>query len=357
MIGGELTKDKTDKDTKDNSKEAADNKTTKDRKDHKDRKDNKEGAKEKDNPKEGAKEIERAGGTVAARSGAPGADGPADQEAFISPSERPAVGAAAVTGPTVFETSDRGQSWTPVLPVQAQPSALIYTGDRGAYVAVGNVLWRRSDDGSAWTSENLDPGESVTALAVDSANNDTVYLLTGLRVRRRPGRGMAWEEITGNLDTSLGLTALAVAPTKAGADPHVFVGTTIGVYTAGPMTGNTTSWSRVGTSLPDVSVKSLDATPEGILLAATWGRGAWTIPIAPPTKADKDHKDHKDRKDTKEGAKEKDIPKEGAKEIERADGTATTGQATPPGNPVADGPADQEAFIAPPERPQLSRPS
>jgi len=40
---------------------------------------------------------------------------------------------------------------------------------------------------------------------------------------------------------------------------------------------NGSTWSRVGTNLPNVVVAQLTVDPNGTLVAATHGRGIWTI--------------------------------------------------------------------------------
>jgi ligand-binding sensor domain-containing protein len=40
---------------------------------------------------------------------------------------------------------------------------------------------------------------------------------------------------------------------------------------------NGATWSRLGTNLPDVVVSQLTIDPTGTLVAATHGRGVWTI--------------------------------------------------------------------------------
>jgi hypothetical protein len=46
---------------------------------------------------------------------------------------------------------------------------------------------------------------------------------------------------------------------------------------------NGVSWRRLGTNLPNASVNDLQVSPDGsYILAATHGRGLWTIPTPAP---------------------------------------------------------------------------
>ncbi|MHB8511297.1 MAG: hypothetical protein ACYDCC_03865 [Actinomycetota bacterium] len=63
-----------------------------------------------------------------------------------------------------------------------------------------------------------------------------------------------------------------VASESAG---KLFIGTDMGVYTLGA-----TGWQRYGRGLPNVAVDDLKTNPqETMLVAATYGRGIWSIPI------------------------------------------------------------------------------
>ncbi|HEX4755862.1 MAG TPA: glycosyl hydrolase, partial [Candidatus Dormibacteraeota bacterium] len=81
--------------------------------------------------------------------------------------------------------------------------------------------------------------------------------------------GQAWSDISGNLPdvpmddvVYLGGSTLVVA-------------TDFGVFTS---SDNGATWSRYGTNLPNVVVDQLTLDPNGNLVAATHGRGVWTIP-------------------------------------------------------------------------------
>ncbi|HEX9069405.1 MAG TPA: hypothetical protein VF807_11610 [Ktedonobacterales bacterium] len=82
--------------------------------------------------------------------------------------------------------------------------------------------------------------------------------------------GATWNDISGDL-VDAPANAVAIVGT------HLAVGTDVGVYVAGLHGG---TWQRLGMGLPNVVVNDLRVVPGGILLAATHGRGLWTIPTS-----------------------------------------------------------------------------
>ena len=55
------------------------------------------------------------------------------------------------------------------------------------------------------------------------------------------------------------------------------LGTDQGVFTAAAGQGTATTWSRLGSGLPNAAVDDLPARPGGFIYAATHGRGVWRI--------------------------------------------------------------------------------
>jgi hypothetical protein len=80
-------------------------------------------------------------------------------------------------------------------------------------------------------------------------------------------RGDAWTDISGNLPDAPISDVVSVRG-------NLVVGTDIGVFTSAD---NGTTWLRLGKNLPNVVVDQLTLDPNNNLVAATHGRGIWTI--------------------------------------------------------------------------------
>jgi sugar lactone lactonase YvrE len=55
--------------------------------------------------------------------------------------------------------------------------------------------------------------------------------------------------------------------------------TDLGMFTASEGGGLSTSWSRLGTGLPNAAVDDVTVGPNGGIYAATHGRGVWRLPF------------------------------------------------------------------------------
>jgi photosystem II stability/assembly factor-like uncharacterized protein len=80
--------------------------------------------------------------------------------------------------------------------------------------------------------------------------------------------GASWSNVSGNLPD-------VPASDVVYENGNLVLGTDFGVFTSAD---NGTSWSRYGTGLPNVVIDQLTQDPNGNLVAATHGRGVWTIP-------------------------------------------------------------------------------
>jgi sugar lactone lactonase YvrE len=60
---------------------------------------------------------------------------------------------------------------------------------------------------------------------------------------------------------------------------NLVLATDLGVFVAPAGHGAATAWSRLGSGLPNASVNDLTVTPDGVILAATHGRGIWSITL------------------------------------------------------------------------------
>jgi hypothetical protein len=82
--------------------------------------------------------------------------------------------------------------------------------------------------------------------------------------------GKSWTNISGDLPDVPG-DALVMANHK------LALATDLGMYTAHQGQGIATTWSRLGSGLPNAAVDDVTVGPNGQIYAATHGRGIWRI--------------------------------------------------------------------------------
>ena len=138
--------------------------------------------------------------------------------------------------------------------------------------------------GGTWhdvTTSNL-PMRFIAGMSVDAANPAHAYaIFNGYSRRFVPGGGVGhvfettdggvtWTDISGNLP-DIASDALVIKGSK------LALATDAGMFTATVGGGASTSWSRLGTGLPDVVVDNVTPGPDGNIYAATHGRGIWRI--------------------------------------------------------------------------------
>src|SRR5215475_5860403 len=136
-------------------------------------------------------------------------------------------------------------------------------------------------NGAACAASGL-PNRYISGVKIDTGNPSHAYLSLSGYSRKwmigpdDPGVGHVFE--TSNGGTSWGDISgdLPDAP----MDDIVFengqlvVGSDFGAFTS---SNNGATWSRLGTNLPNVVIDQLTMDPNGTLVAATHGRGIWTI--------------------------------------------------------------------------------
>jgi hypothetical protein len=141
--------------------------------------------------------------------------------------------------------------------------------------------------GGKWhtiTASNL-PNRFIQGLTVDKANPGHVFAIYNGYSRRwingagvghvfeSANGGATFTDISGNLPDIPG-DALVYAGGK------LALATDIGTFIANAGGGTGTSWSVLGTNMPNVSVNNLRLDPDGsTLLAATHGRGLWSMTL------------------------------------------------------------------------------
>lgn len=215
------------------------------------------------------------------------------------------LGASRVwKGPGV--PTSKGVGWNPigtyltgsnngyVVALQAAPSNTSYiyatTFDgTSVYGVYGN------NGGSTWSNVigTLPTANPIQGLAIDPTSPATVYAgVQGFvgssgtgHVFQSTNNGTSWTDITGNLPDAP-VNWLLVDPMFPG---DIYVATDVGVFVTQNVTGASTSWSQLGTTLPDTTVLTIkmSTTCPRSIVAGTHGRGAWSIcPVdngCPPT--------------------------------------------------------------------------
>ena len=138
--------------------------------------------------------------------------------------------------------------------------------------------------GGVWHQVNMTglPTRYIAGVTVDPNNPAHAYaVFSGFSRHWIPGGGIGhvfettnggqtWTNISGNLPDIPG-DAIVLS------NHHLALGTDQGVFTAVVGHGTRTTWSQLGTGLPNAVVDDLTAGPDDYIYAATHGRGVWRI--------------------------------------------------------------------------------
>ena len=121
-------------------------------------------------------------------------------------------------------------------------------------------------------------GDLLGHLAVTSTG--TVYLikvgfLDGQKLFKRASGATKWINISGNLP-NIPLNWVVI---DGGSEEFVYVATNKGVYVATDGGVGNDQWQRLGDRLPNVPVTQLQRSQARKLIAATFGRGVWSLDV------------------------------------------------------------------------------
>ncbi len=204
----------------------------------------------------------------------------------------------------IYQTTNAGTLWASISPqplpgstgnistISIAPggtatSGMAYAGTTDGQVVVG------TNSGGTWTWTNVSsaglPARYVTHVAINPTNPATAYATfsgfsgyngdTQGHVFLTTNTGGTWTDISGNLP-NIPVDDLVIDPLIANT---LYAATDIGVFATN---NGGINWSTYGTGLPNVAVLGLTLEPNTRkLAAATHGRSAWIIDLAPASGA------------------------------------------------------------------------
>lgn len=174
----------------------------------------------------------------------------------------------AATGKGLFRSTDRGLTWTTAGARPAGVRALVFAPGRAGvlYAGADTGLWKSADSGGTWRRVSASPGR-ITALAVDPRASRVLWagLASGALFRSADG-GVTWQRrrLGGSrLDERRPVAAIAVDP----VEPSTVYAGVGGELLRSPDRGE--SWTRTGTGLLG-EVEALEATRSGLLAGTSF---------------------------------------------------------------------------------------
>ncbi|MDI3313452.1 MAG: hypothetical protein QJR12_03945 [Mycobacterium sp.] len=221
------------------------------------------------------------------------------QKAFAMDPSNPAR--LLVVADRVFETTNSGASWNDISGVLSQDKNNPFVAALAIAPSDPNTVYASTQDGHLWVTHDdgatkwtqLDTGLSGVAIDIRVDPNDAnhAFAVAGNNVWHLPSSATTWVNITGSIPNDLGLYTVFVWWQPTGST--LFVGTDRGIYRSDDIGATWAKWVVAG--LPNVRVNDLQGeTLNGQLLlaAATFGRGAWEIPVVARAVNFELHRDH-----------------------------------------------------------------
>ncbi len=227
-------------------------------------------------------------------------------------------------GAALQESLDGGTTWKNVLNAPGGVTALAAATYQGNFVADGGFplvtdtgantydpntiyevvsfsgffqVWVTKNHGQTWQNRTstlplFNPlvqatTMPITAIQVDPANRDTVYVTSNLfgtdKVFRSTNAGRVFSDINFNLPDvptwTLAVDPRTDSPTVLG-QATVYVGTDDGVWL---LPSGSSTWQRFDSGMPEVSVRDLQLNQSAnTLTAATYGRSVFRFYLSPP---------------------------------------------------------------------------
>ncbi|MEJ7863381.1 MAG: BACON domain-containing carbohydrate-binding protein, partial [Pyrinomonadaceae bacterium] len=209
-----------------------------------------------------------------------------DRTAFYPPFVSNSVDSTLYFGTyRLYISTSRGTSWTApgltqdltkggsdtlsAIGVGRSNTSVIYTGSAQGRVMVS------TNAGGTWTDRTTGlPNRFIKSIIVSPTNSNIAYLtVSGFdsgHVFKTVNAGASWTDISGNLP-NIPTNTLLIDPRTP---TTLYVGTDIGVFRS--LTDGT-NWETFNSGMPPVIVSELDAQNNGLIQAATYGRGAYEL--------------------------------------------------------------------------------
>jgi hypothetical protein len=204
----------------------------------------------------------------------------------------------------LYQTTNGGTSWSTISPDLTSDNSQNFVTAISVAPSNSNTIYAGTSDGRLWQSSQAltgaadihrvnqmnQPGRSVTAIAVDSANAKSAFAAySGFSCPGVHGcddlghifftnnSGASWLKVDGNLP-DVPVNDIVIDPTDA-TDNTIYIATDSGVYASANATaGGATTWSVLQSGLPNSQVLALRLrNTSRTMVAATHGRGLWSL--------------------------------------------------------------------------------
>lgn len=182
----------------------------------------------------------------------------------------------------LYKSTNEGGSWSQISNIDPPSSnkkideiRIAPNDNQTIYLSYSQYLYKTTNGGETW--DNITPPNSNTINYIDvhKAQSNRILISKGgsNRLLESTDGGETWTNITHNLPNMSTKCAIYDNTTSDG----IYVALSRGVYFKND--SSPTSYSLVGTGLPNASVEELQTVGDN-LYAATYGRGLWKIPIS-----------------------------------------------------------------------------
>ncbi|MFI5252806.1 MAG: hypothetical protein ACHQQQ_10285 [Bacteroidota bacterium] len=177
----------------------------------------------------------------------------------------------------IFKTTNRGSSWNatassyPWGVLLVSEIAIPFIASQTIYAAVDASLYRSTDGGATWSiSYSGVPGRIITSVVPHPTTANTIYFTTSgtgaNHIFKSIDSGATWNSINGNFPLNLPVSSIAIDSSN---DQNLYIGTDLGIWNTA---GSESIWMK-DDGFPNVAVLKLGISSDNYLVAATHGRG------------------------------------------------------------------------------------